>query len=99
MTISKPVHSESRTLWYVWEADDVVATLEIGQLYDTVEGATYRLVAVHQEDRVLVERCDRHYSDRSVWHMASLINPYMTLRRGVYALDYADFRKQYREAF
>lgn len=89
MDISKPIHSESRTIWYVVDAmGDVAATLEIGQLWESESGATYRLLGVNVKNHgivgggdhyVLVERCDNHYADRSVWHVASLVNGFSRL--------------------
>lgn len=93
MIISKPVHSEARTIWYVLDvdtradqvADDIVATLEIGQIWDSGSGASYRLLGVNvgEPNRlngytggngyVLLERIDRGYSDRYTWRVESLL--------------------------
>jgi hypothetical protein len=74
MYITKPYHSESRTIWYVRDAEDCVATLELGQEYRSGDGAVYKLVDVTwHTGYVQVER----NGDRYLWRVESLINQHM----------------------
>jgi hypothetical protein len=99
-TILKPHHSESRTLWHVDSEGEIIATLEVGQVWISNLGAAYRLVSVDQpRSMVLVERCDRHYTDRYIWQVYSLVNVHNTLatlywfnkpRNGIFCEKYRD---------
>lgn len=79
MTISRLYFSESRAVWHVLDENaDCVATLELGQVWTSDSGASYRLERVHvATNRVTVHRIENGttYS----WHPYSLVNSHMTL--------------------
>lgn len=73
--ISKPYHSESRTVWYVIDVmtDEIVATIEIGSVFVYASGARYEVVGVDQpNNRVTVARVG--YRTVYVWHVGSLLS-------------------------
>lgn len=53
--------------------------LAIGQVWESL-GAEYRVIGFPRARYVLVERCDRHYSDRSIWHENSILTTGMVLK-------------------
>ena len=70
MHITKPHHGETRTLWYVYDGDNCVATLELGQVYRYTSGGEYRLTnVVWNTGYVTVERNGNTY----LWHVKSLL--------------------------
>ncbi len=83
MNIGKPYHSERRTLWYVYNGDGTLhTTIELGQVYRSAEGATYRLCEVTwHTGLVTVERLDGPVwiRGRWIWRIESLLNPHMSL--------------------
>jgi len=74
--ITKPHHSESRTIWCVHDAESCVATLEIGKRYRSEEGAEYKLIDVFwHTGYVRVNRTND--SDVYLWRIESLVNSHM----------------------
>lgn len=73
LKISKPFHSESRTVWYVVDkqTDEVVASFEIGSKFRYASGSVFEVVGVDQpNNRVTVQRDGASYT----WHVASLLS-------------------------
>ena len=72
--ISKPYHSESRTVWYVTDVttEEIITTIEIGSVFVYASGARYEIFGVDQPtNRVTVARvgCRTVYT----WHVSSLV--------------------------
>ena len=73
--ILKPVHSESRTVWTVFDdiECEVVGSIELGNVFQYLSGSQYKVIAVDQpNDRVIVQRIDRGRDEQYVWYVASL---------------------------
>ena len=73
--ISKPFHSESRTIWHVVDrqTDEIVTTLEIGSEFRYASGNVFEVVSVDQpNNRVTVARvgCRTVYT----WYVGSLLS-------------------------
>ena len=73
--ILKPVHSESRTVWTVFDdiEGEVVGSIELGNVFQYQSGSQYKIVAVDQPNgRVTVQRVDRERDEQYVWYVASV---------------------------
>ncbi len=87
MTIQKPYHSESRTIWPVYDAYGRDWTLELGQVYRSTTGNEFKLVGVTWNTGLVeVEQLNHnHAGDRYIWRVESLINQHMILLEPVAA--------------
>lgn len=81
MSIQKPYHSESRTIWYVTDGTGACATLALGQVYRSTTGNEFKLVDVtwHTGIVIVVQVNNNHAGDRYIWRVESLVNRNMTL--------------------
>lgn len=76
--ISKPVHSESRTVWYVInrQTDEAVMSFEIGSKFRYASGSVIEVVSVDQpKSRVTVRFSD---GTEYTWFASSLLATFLT---------------------